>query len=286
MIPMHVAIDGPDVHRKVNVEILDLPSLTAQAVLVVLYDALLQSNESTADTSYHVTGSIDLADYPPSQLDLWASAGDQMPAPMEAALLAGDHFNRLYQNGTRRGTVREINLHVQSIPRRLQVELVGARVTSSDILHAGDKVVVEATVRSWQQPARNVRIPIQLPARLPSGSLRLLISDGGTLDRTLDQPKSSNRPVDLETVLAQDRRQHPADRIYVSLLAPETQAGMAGQTLTSLPLSMANALEPVRTTQDINLNGESAEVAGDAPAGGILSGYQILNVFVEPGGGL
>jgi hypothetical protein len=286
MIPMHVSVDGPDIHRKVSVEILDLPSLTSQAVLVVLYDALLQANESTADTSYHVTGSIDLADYPPSPLDLWASAGDQMPAPMEAAFLTGDRFTRLYQNEARQGTVREINLHVEAIPRRLQVELVSARLVSNDMVHAGDTVMVEATVRSWQQPERNVRIPIQLPARLSAGSLRVLVSDGSTLDRTLDQPKATNRNADLQTVLAQNIRQHPADRIYVSLLAPEAQAGMAGQTLTSLPLSVANALEPVRTTQDINLNGESAEMAGDAPAGGVLSGFQILNVYVQPGGGL
>ena len=91
---------------------------------------------------------------------------------------------------------------------------------------------------------------------------------------------------DLDTVLAQARRKHPADRIYVSLLVPETQAGMDGQTLTGLPLSVANALEPLRTAQDVNLNGESAEVEADAPAGGVLSGFQILNLRIEPGGGL
>jgi hypothetical protein len=87
-------------------------------------------------------------------------------------------------------------------------------------------------------------------------------------------------------VLAQARQLHPADRIYVSLLVPETQAGMAGRTLESLPLSMANALEPLRTAQDVNLNGESAEVENDAPAGGVLSGFQILNLHIDPGGGL
>ena len=73
-----------------NVEILDLPSLTSPAMLVVLYDALLQSNENT-ETSYHLTGSIDVR-YQPAPLDLWASAGGAMPAPLDAALQAGEHF--------------------------------------------------------------------------------------------------------------------------------------------------------------------------------------------------
>jgi hypothetical protein len=72
----------------------------------------------------------------------------------------------------------------------------------------------------------------------------------------------------------------------VSLLVPETQAGMSGETLTSIPLSVANALEPVRTDKEITLNGESAQVTADAPAGGVLSGFQVLAVHIMPGGGL
>ncbi len=286
MIPMHISISGPQGLRKVNVEVLDLPSLTSQAVLVVLYQALLESNESTAETSYHITGSIDLDNYPPSPLDLWASPGGLLPAPMQAALLTGERFTSLYGNQARRGAVKKIDLHVEEIPRRLEVELTGARLVSGDTVHAGDTVTVEATLRPWQQPERNVRIPVKLPARLNAGTLRLLVSDGATLDRTLDPPQPASRPADLETVLAQARQLHAADRVYVSLLTPEAQASVDGRTLTSLPLSMANALEPVRTAQDISLNGESAELAGDAAAGGVLSGYQVLTVHILPGGGL
>jgi hypothetical protein len=102
----------------------------------------------------------------------------------------------------------------------------------------------------------------------------------------MDPPKFSSRPANLQTVLAQARKLHPEDRIYISLLVPETQAAVNGQTLSSLPLSMANALEPLRTAQDLNLNGESANLTAQIPAGGVLSGFQILNLHVEPGGGL
>lgn len=286
MIPVHITVHDPRGERKVNIEILDLPSLTPQAVIVTLYQSLLQSNDSSFETSYHLTGSILLDGYPSSPLDLWASAGDQSPAAMSVAFQTGERFSSLYSNGAREGVVREIDLRVEAIPRRVQVELETARLVSNDIVHAGDTVVVEATLRPWQQPARNVRIPVTVPARLGAGSLRLLISDSATLDRTLNQPRFTGHPADMKTVLAAASRQHAADRVYVSLLVPESQAGMEGQTLSSMPLSMANALEPVRTLQDVNLNGESAEEAGEAPAGGLLSGFQVLNLRIEPGGGL
>ncbi|MFP5249810.1 MAG: SpoIVB peptidase S55, partial [Acidobacteriota bacterium] len=286
MIPMLIEVDGPEGKRHVNVEVLDLPSLTSQAVLVVLYDALLESNESTAETSYHVTGSIGLSNYPPSPLDVWASAGGLMPAPMDAALQTGQRFTQLYSNDARRGAIKNIDLHVQVIPRRLQVQLVGARLVSGDLVHAGETITVEATLRPWQQAERNVRIPIMLPARLNAGTLRILVSDGGTLDRTLNQPQLGTYSADMDAILAQASHEHPADKVYVSLLPPEAQAGMDGRTLTNLPLSMANALEPVRSAEAISLNGESAELAGEIPAGGILSGFQLRTVHIQPGGGL
>jgi len=70
------------------------------------------------------------------------------------------------------------------------------------------------------------------------------------------------------------------------VLAPETQAGMEGKTLVSLPLSVANTLEPLRASQDAALNGESAELIADAPADGVLNGFQLLSLRIEAGGGL
>jgi hypothetical protein len=283
MIPVHIRVHdtGREVNsqiaeRKLNIEVLDLPSLTPQAIAVVLFQSLLQTNDSTAEMSYHVTGNIDLDGYPPSPLDVWAPAGDSTATPMLAALLTGERFQRLYSNGTRMGEVTAVNLDVQAIPRRVEVELEAARMVSGNMVHAGDTVIVEATLRPWRQASRNVRIAVKLPARLSAGNVRLMVSDAGTLDRTMDQPRQQSHPADLNA----------ADRIYVSLLVPETQAGMEGQILSSLPLSVANTLEPLRAAQDASLNGESAELEADVPAGGVLSGFQLLNLRVEPGGGL
>ena len=284
MIPVHIAIDSTDGPRKVNVDVLDLPSLTPTAVQVVLYDSLLESNQSSEALSYHVTGNIDISGFPPVPLDLWAPSGQPTPAPMAAALLAGGQFTRLYSNGARQGVVRSIDLHVQAVPHPVDVALDQARIASTDIAHAGDTITIEATLRPSHQPERNVRIAFKLPSRLASGNLRLLVSDAATLDRTLLQPRLSSSTPSLAAVLAEARDQHAADRIYVSLLAPETQAEIHGQTFTSLPLSVANALEPLRNAQDAGLNGESAELVGEAPAGGVLTGFWILNLNIEPGG--
>ncbi len=286
MIPVHIRVSEEGRERNLHVEILDLPSLTPMAMMAVVYEALLQTNDSTAETSYHLTGSIDLEGNPASPLELWAPSGETVTAPMGMALLVAEKFIKLYANATRREGIRAVNLNVEAIPHHVDVELVSAQMVSGDTVHAGDTVEVEATLRPWRQAERNVRLKVKLPDRLEAGNLRLLVSDAGTLDRTMNQPLQQSHSADLHTDLSEARREHAADRIYVSLLVPETQASLRGETLSSLPLSVANVLEPLRPAQDVSLNGESAELAADAPAGGVLRGFAVLNLRIEAGGGL
>jgi hypothetical protein len=286
MIPVHIHVHGESKPRQLNIEVLDLPSLTGQALLVGLYQCLLESNESTANTSYHVMGKINVDGYPTAPLDVWALGGDAVPSPLQAALQIFERFIRIYGNDTRLRPIHDIELNVEAIPRRVAVTLESARVVSSNIVHAGDTVTIEATIQPWQQPERNIRIPVNLPSRLQAGSLRILVSDGPTLDRTLDQPRMMPHSVDMKTAIAQGETAHAADQLYVTLLVPETQAGIEGQTLTSLPISMANAMEPLRMGPDVSLNGESAVLAAQEPAGGLLNGFAVVNLRIDPGGGI
>jgi hypothetical protein len=286
MIPIHLSVHGEGKPRHLDFEMVDLPAITPQIVLIGVYQCLLQSNETTVDTSYHLTGKIEMEHYPSAPLDVWASGGDGLPSPLQAAMQTFERFMRIYNNDARQGTISGLNLDIEAIPRRVAVVLESARVISSNIAHAGDTVMVEATIQPWHQAERNVRIPVKLPARLEAGTLRVLVSDGPTLDRTMDQPRFVPHTPDMDSTLAQAGSAHEADRVYVSLLVPETQAGVEGRTLTSLPISMSNALESLRAGPDVTLNGESAVVAAEAPADGVLSGFTVLSLRIEPGGGI
>jgi len=294
MIPVSISVGGPDsgagpgglgpVDRKI--EVLDLPSLTAQAMLVSVYQTLLQSNQSTVDTSYHVTGEISVHGQAPVPVDAWGTPGEQMAPQLAAAFSVADSFNRLYSNATRLQPMESVRLHIESIPKDLRVDLESVRLISSSIVHAGDKVEVEATLRPWEQPARNVRLPFTVPARLEPGTLRLMVGSAAMLDRTLDAARPANHAASETAVSARLRGLHAADQLYVSLLLPESQASMDGSTLDSLPLSMANTLESQRSGTEVGLHGESIVVAAQAAAGGVLNGQQLLTLRIEPGGGL
>jgi SpoIVB peptidase S55 len=286
MIPVSISVaDGAKTVER-RVDVLDLPSLTPQAVLVSVYQLLLESNQSSAQTSYHVTGEIQVQGEAPVPVNAWGTPGESMAAQLAAALGVADGFNRLYANATRLEPMESVRLHIETIPRDMRTELESVRLISSSIVHAGDTVEVEATLRPWEQPARNVRIPFQIPARLEPGTLRLMVGSAATLDRTLEAARPQVQQASETAVSARLRGLHAADQVYVSLLLPESQASLPGSTLDSLPLSMANTLESERSGVEVGLHGESIVVAAHAAAGGVLTGQQILSLRVESGGGL
>ena len=145
------------------------------------------------------------------------STSGPRPATQAGAIGAGSAGRRrasasIYANERAPGHgAQAIDLHVEAIPRRCAGGAGdGAASSPSDIVHAGDTVVVEATVRPWQQPARNVRIPVKLPARLAAGNLRILVSDAGTLDRSSGSAAAANsRGRVSKPCLPRRGRQHP-----------------------------------------------------------------------------
>jgi len=290
MIPVSISVGGGKELIDRKVEVLDLPALTAQAVLVSVYQILLESNQSSAETSYHVTGEIKVHGQAAVPVNAWGTPGESMASQLAAAFGIADSFNRLYANATRQEPMESVRLHIEAIPKDLRTELQSVRLISSSVVHAGDTVEVEATLRPWEQPARNVRIPFRIPARLEPGNIRLMVGSATALDRTLDAAgdaaRQSGKSISESAVMARLRRLHSEDQLYVSLLLPESQASMEGSTLDSLPLSMANTMESQRSGVEVGLHGESVVVAAAVPAGGVLTGQQLLTLRVEAGGGL
>jgi len=287
MIPVSLTVSAPGLSPTVHhLEVLDLAQMTPSALLVSIYQILLENNLSTSDTSYHVTGSIAVQGLPSVPVDVWGTPSDTMASQLQAAFAVADAFNRLYTNSGRTTPMQRIDLHVQAINRDMRAELESVRLVSSGIVHAGDTVTVEATIRPFHGQTRNLRLPFTLPSRLEPATLRLLVSGSAALDRTIEATRPQGRPTTLDAAAARLNSLHAPDQLYVTLLLPESQAAVEGQTLSSLPLSMANTLEPGRGSDEAGLHGETISLLAQAPAGGVLNGQLLLNLRVEAGGGL
>jgi hypothetical protein len=282
MIPLtiHITEHGAK-PRTLHLQVVDQEQVTPAAVLVSVYQGLMESNAYAAETSYRLSGRVTLKGYPPMRLDWMVAPTGSAPSNLAAALAVGQRFQQLYENAARRTPVEGIEINVDALAGRRSMQLLNAQPEQTEV-RGGDTVVIDASVRPWRGEIRNIRIPVKLPATLPSGSaVRLLVSNGETVDKLMQPPIPGAPQQDIAATIAGLNSLHPSDRLYVTLLAPQAQATLDGHTLVSLPLSMANVLEPEKRNHRIALNGESAVPLGSVELESVLEGEQVITLHVE-----
>jgi SpoIVB peptidase S55 len=280
MIPVVIHTHGGLRDRTLHMEVIDNPDITPGAVMVSLYESLLETNSYSEELTYELRGTVAIDGYPLLHLDSLIAPTEQLPSALRAALTVGQRFQTVYGNSARVRNIQRIDLDIDSLPGRRSIQLERAQA-SQPAAHPGDTVVVEATLRPFRGETRNVRIPIPLPMTLNPGPLRILLSDGGTLDRLTTASSSNEGPLELSSIIHQMNAAHQDDRLYVTLLLPNAQAVVDGRTLASIPISMANVLEPLRTNRGISLNGESVVPVTSIPVDAMLSGMQVVSIDIE-----
>jgi hypothetical protein len=280
MIPVAIHTHGGPRDRTLHMEVIDNPDITPGAIMVSLYESLLETNSYSAELTYELKGTVAIDGYPELHLDSLIAPTEQLPSALRAALMVGQRFQTVYGNSARVRNIQRIDLDIDSLPGRRSIQLERAQSTQP-AAHPGDTLMVEATLRPYRGEPKNLRIPIPLPLTLNPGPLRILLSDGPTLDRLTAPSSSAEAPLELSSIIHQMNAVHHDDRLYVTLLLPNAQAVVDGRTLASIPISMANVLEPLRTNRGITLNGESVVPVTSIPMEAMLSGMQVVSVEIE-----
>lgn len=281
MIPFTITISRAAAPPRVlRLQIVDEPQVTPSAVLVSVFQGLHESNAYAAETSYEVSGTVNLKGEPPLHIEDMVAPTSEATADLEAALVVGTRFIKLYGNATRLAPIESINIHVDALPGRRTAQIVGA-MAGQPVVRGGDTVQIEATVQPWRGAVRQVSIPVTLPATLPPGPVRLLVSNGALVN-ALMHPATPGAPAQgLSATLTALNSLRPSNRLYVTLLEPTAQASVAGQTLTALPISMANAMDAERANRQLVLAGESAVPLGSVNVGAVLSGDQVVTLNIQ-----
>ena len=282
MIPVTLALGGIAQPHTYHFAVVEHPRLTSAALLATVYQAMQDTNGYNDPSTDELRGTISIAGYPDVHIDDWFAATNQEPASLAVAIAVAQRFERLYSNPREMPSIRQVSLTLDSSPGRQSARLDGARVLENRV-HAGDRVTVEATLHPYREPQRILRWTVALPATLPPGQVRLLISDGTTLDHSLHLiPNPSAPPLGLGATITRLNQMHPNNLLYATLLAPVPQAMVQGHDLPAVPLSMANVLQPVENDGSFSIDGETAIALASDHLDMAVTGSQIVTVDVQP----
>src|SRR5262252_8490499 len=282
MIPVTLTIHGGSGVKEFHYEVLNNPRLSPVAMMATVFNALHGVNEFGEEITYRLNGSIDVKGFPEVGLrNMFVPAENGQPAAMAAAISLGERFGRIYDNPYNAPAVKSVKLDFNLVRERRWARLESARTDVNEV-RPGDEIVVETVLAPYRGERVVRQIPVKIPTSASKGNLRILVSDGDTLDRVNRTNPAFGRKLDLASTIALLNKEHANNRLYVSLLEADPEARVADKVMPTLPISVMNIMDGMRGNQEMVVSGESSvDETATAPLDYVVSGAQLLTVTVK-----
>jgi hypothetical protein len=282
MIPVTLTIHGGPTNREFHYEVLNNARLSPVAMMATVFNALHGVNEYGEEITYHMNGSINLNGYPAVSLqNMFTPADGGQPAAALAAMSLGDRFGRIYDNPYTVPDIKNVQLDFELVRERRWARLESARTDGTEA-RPGETITIEAMLRPYRGEGVVQQIPVHIPASTSKGPLRILVSDGDTLDRFRSGSGPLARKMDLASTISSLNKQHLSNRVYVSLLESDPEATVGDKVMPTLPLSIMNVMDGMRGTQDMTVRSESSvNEASTTPLDFVVSGAQVLTITIK-----
>ena len=281
MIPVTLTVRGGTKSKQFHYQVLNNARLTPVAVMATVFNSLQGVNEYGEEITYRMQGTIKVQGYPDVALrNMFAPLESNTPTAALVAISLGDRFGRIFDNPYVRPGITGVDLEFDLTRERRWVRLESVR---TDVTEArpGDDIVLESVLRPYRGDRLVRQIPIKVPTSTPKGTLRILVSDGDTLDRMRRVAPALSRKMDLASTIAMLNKDHSNTRLYVSLLEANPQAMVEDKVMPALPPSVMNVMDGMRGTQDMVVMGESAVNEASAPMDYVVSGAQVISVTIK-----
>ena len=282
MIPVTLNIHSSTGVKQFHYEVLNNPKLTPVALMVTVFNALHGVNEFGEEITYRLAGSIGVKGFPEVTMrNMFAPSEGAQPAAMQAAVSLGERFGRIYDNPYNAPAIAGVNLDFDLVRERRWARLESAR---TDVTEArpGQEVMLETVLAPYRGERIVQQIPVKIPTSASKGTLRILVSDGETLDRIGHGSPAFGRKLDLASTISLLNKEHSNNRVYVSLLEADPEARVADKVMPTLPISIMNVMDGMRGNQEMIVSGESnVDETATAALDYVVSGAQLLTVTVK-----
>src|SRR5580704_11322655 len=282
MIPVTLTIRGGAGVKEFHYEVLNNAQLSPVAIMATVFNALHGVNEYGEEITYRLNGTIGVKGFPEVGLkNMFAPSESGQPAAMTAALSLGERFGRIYDDPYNAPAIEGVKLDFELVRERRWARLESSR---TDVTEArpGDNITLETVLAPYRGERIVRQIQVKIPTSASKGTLRILVSDGETLDRVGHANPAFGRKLDLASTIALLNKEHSNNRLYVSLLEADPEARVGDKVMPTLPISIMNVMDGMRGNQEMVVSGESSvDETATAPLDYVVSGVQLLTITVK-----
>jgi len=257
------------------------PKWTPFLMMMTTFNTLQDLNAAASDeATFKMNGRVVFDGMPDMKVSTMVASGDApMPAPMQVAAWWADKFNRLFQNPRETPKVKSVEAVLEMNAERRVTAVETAWLDSSEVLPGGE-LKGKVTLRPWRGQRVTREFKVKVPASLPKGEHRLLVSDADSLNRG-QMMGTSSRHMDLAQAVSLANQERPNDRLYISLVQARPTVYSEDQALRDVPSSVLNVMQSSRTGRPVSASPESAQTVDTILMDQVVSGNTSLRFTVR-----
>lgn len=276
MIPVKITLHtSRDRVETFSYEIANDSFLTPLLLNITLFNTITSSERMLGDSTISIKGEINLKGQPAVAIERRFSAGNS--AMMASASVAAP-ISSLLGSGFDDVELSGITLDVTSTDTKYAATLERISLDRTEV-RRGEKVEIQAYVRTESGKQFVQRIPIQIPGDLPAGQLLVFVGDGGALQE--GSAAKAFVPRDLGQLVNAINKLRKSDRLYVKLFRITPGAVIGTAELPNLPPSVVATLNSDRTSGGYTPTALSPVFETELPpADFVISGQQLIGIDV------
>jgi hypothetical protein len=287
-VPVHVRVRsmGPNglmiTQKDLNFQVFVHEKWTPLLMTVTLANSLQEMNEFADEVTYKMSGDLELAGGRRVQVSTIQAGDDQpVPAPMALATWWGDKFSRLYLNPVQAPKLQRVECVVDLLPDRRQMAVDSAWTPSTEV-DAGSEIPVKVFLRPYRGEPVERSLTVKIPADLPKGQHRILLSDAGTLNRLQTAATAANRYLDIPETISLLNQERDNNRLYISVVQRRPTYYSEDKTLPALPASILNVFRSERSSaRALTGTAETAQEQFSVPFDQMVTGSFSLPIVVR-----
>jgi hypothetical protein len=273
-INLHTSRDRTETYAY---EIANDSFLTPLLLNITVFNTITSSERGLGDSTISIKGAINIKGQEPVEVDHRFSAGN---APILAAGSVAGPMSSLLASGFDDVQIEGVTLDISSTDTKYAGTLERIALSKTEA-HRGEKIEIQAYVRTESGKQFVQRIPVQIPEDATPGQLLVFVGDGGAL-----QEGSAARvfvPQDLTQLVSTINKVKKSDRLYVKLFRITPGAVIGTSELPNLPPSVVATLNSDRNSGGYTPTVLSAVYEMELPpAEFVISGQQLIGLDVVP----
>jgi hypothetical protein len=219
--------------------------LTPLLVNVTIFNTITSNERALGESTLQVQGKISVKGQPDIKIENLFSG--EANSQLFASLAVVQPLTYILGSGFDNVDVESVTVDITSVDEKRTMNLDRVWV-DRDQVKAGETVILSAFLRAGNGGEHVEKIPLDIPADMPSGTLLVTVADGSTLTAVENRSlRQSFTPRDLDQLIRAINNIRKNDRCYVRLQRPEPSVVLRGEEFSTLPPSFGAVITSDRS---------------------------------------